>query len=509
MAKITDASLRAMLAKPSAKRKDLPDGTVSGLTMRIGPGTATWSMRLRVMGQGGVTQRGHQKPGDRVRVTLGEYPVMSIEAARSLANSYLDQAKRGVSPVVALEAAATAGGLTIEELCKRFMEDYVQVKHLRAQYRITGSINVHLIPRIGNQLADTLTREQTRNLMKQLMVRTKRGVGPYSRPRGGPEAARSTLAVLRKMFSWAITEGILKRHDNPVAGLLTYLPPKNRKDRVLSLEEARVVWNAATDLGYPFGPVYQLILLTGCRPGEWSCAKRSWIDFKQSLAVIPASAYKSNHVHVIPLVPHAVEILKRAFADYPKPRGEYIFSGTGGELPLAGWTKAQARMMKAFCAVSGDRVLVHWSPHDLRRTVATRIAEQLGIGGEQMIRRVLGHSDGSVTAIYNRYGYVKEMREVLNKWAVELTGETRGRSRRPKAEALSPPAVVELPNLKLVAAPDPAPVVSLPPVPPRPASPPPKALRPIRLQLEDDRQLGLLFEDDMSSGGEDDMLKRA
>jgi integrase len=54
-----------------------------------------------------------------------------------------------------------------------------------------------------------------------------------------------------------------------------------------------------------------------------------------------------------------------------------------------------------------------WTPHDLRRTVATRIAEQLGVGGEQLIKRVLGHADGSVTAIYNRYGYVREMRAVL------------------------------------------------------------------------------------------------
>lgn len=67
-------------------------------------------------------------------------------------------------------------------------------------------------------------------------------------------------------------------------------------------------------------------------------------------------------------------------------------------------------MLRAACAVSGDRTLTRWTPHDLRRTVATRIAEQLGVGGEQLIKRVLGHSDGSVTAIYNRYGYVKEMR---------------------------------------------------------------------------------------------------
>lgn len=58
-----------------------------------------------------------------------------------------------------------------------------------------------------------------------------------------------------------------------------------------------------------------------------------------------------------------------------------------------------------------------------RRTVATRIAERLGVGGEQLIKRVLGHADGSVTAIYNHYGYVKEMRAVLEEWAADLTVE--------------------------------------------------------------------------------------
>jgi integrase len=66
-----------------------------------------------------------------------------------------------------------------------------------------------------------------------------------------------------------------------------------------------------------------------------------------------------------------------------------------------------------------------WTPHDLRRTVATRIAEQLGVGGEQLIKRVLGHNDGSVTAIYNRCGYVKEMRAVLEQWAADLTLRAR------------------------------------------------------------------------------------
>jgi hypothetical protein len=55
------------------------------------------------------------------------------------------------------------------------------------------------------------------------------------------------------------------------------------------------------------------------------------------------------------------------------------------------------------------RRVIAWSSDGRRttcRTVATRIAEALGIGGEQLIEKVFGHSDGIVTAIYNRYGYV-------------------------------------------------------------------------------------------------------
>ena len=101
-------------------------------------------------------------------------------------------------------------------------------------------------------------------------------------------------------------------------------------------------------------------------------------------------------------------------------------------------------MLRAICAESGERTVVPWTPHDLRRTVATRIAEQLGVGGEQLIKRVLGHADGSVTAIYNRYGYVKEMRAVLEHWAKELTdSEPSATTQRAKAPGSARAATVE------------------------------------------------------------------
>jgi integrase len=61
-------------------------------------------------------------------------------------------------------------------------------------------------------------------------------------------------------------------------------------------------------------------------------------------------------------------------------------------------------MTKLFIGSLHDLVRDITSADDLRRTVATRLGESLGVGGEQLIKKVLGHSDGSVTAIYNRYG---------------------------------------------------------------------------------------------------------
>lgn len=135
---------------------------------------------------------------------------------------------------------------------------------------------------------------------------------------------------------------------------------------------------------------------------------------------IPAESYKSDHVHVVPLVTEAVNILKSIPAG---DANDYVLSSGGGEIPIQGIAKFyQTRLPREIIAIQGQRLAAPFTSHDLRRTVATRLSESPGVGGEQLIKRVLGHSDGSVTAIYNRYGYVREMRTCLEKWANELTG---------------------------------------------------------------------------------------
>jgi integrase len=391
-----------------------PQALAPSLTLRSHPTGATWELQMTV-------PAGPQGEARIVHLVLGAHPELTLEAAQTLATWHTEQLRQALEVSGQPPSPQPGQPLTIKALAEEFLTDYVGEKRLRAHGRYASTIRVHIIPRIGAVPAETLTRAQVRTLLKEVLMRTPRIDHPLSRARGGTEAARSTMTILRRMMTWAIEEERVERGDNPVSGMDKNLPRKHSRERVLSLEEARLAWVAAETLGYPFGPAYRLMLLTGCRPGEWAKCHRTYVDLAEALLVVPASDYKSQHVHVVPLVKEAVKILSQVFTqDTLDAQGPFIFSGSQGRAPMVGWPKAHRRLLRETCALSGERVKIRWTPHDLRRTVATHIAEILGVGGEQLIRKILGHSDGSVTAIYNRYAYVREMRAALEQWSKRL-----------------------------------------------------------------------------------------
>ena len=95
------------------------------------------------------------------------------------------------------------------------------------------------------------------------------------------------------------------------------------------------------------------MLLTGCRCNEWASARTSWIDMNEGLMVIPATAYKTNHIHVVPLVPAAFEILRAI----PTPqKGDYLLSSTQGLVPMQGVSKYfNTRLPDAILALTGTK----------------------------------------------------------------------------------------------------------------------------------------------------------
>jgi integrase len=117
---------------------------------------------------------------------------------------------------------------------------------------------------------------------------------------------------------------------------------------------------------------------------------------------------KNKRENVVPLSRQAKAIVD----DLLKNEGEFLLAtGRIGDAPINGFSKAKAQIDKA----SG---VTDWRFHDLRRSVATNIGK---LGYERFtIEKVLNHKDKGVTAVYDRYTYLNEKREALQKWADRL-----------------------------------------------------------------------------------------
>jgi hypothetical protein len=109
--RLSDLRLRSLIKQARDKEEVMPDGSVPGLSVRLFPGgAANWALSYRVAGEGGVNSHGRALVGKKHRVSLGGYPTVSLEEARSKANHFLAQAKQGINPKDLLKAGATAGG---------------------------------------------------------------------------------------------------------------------------------------------------------------------------------------------------------------------------------------------------------------------------------------------------------------------------------------------------------------------------------------------------------------
>jgi integrase len=184
------------------------------------------------------------------------------------------------------------------------------------------------------------------------------------------------------------------------------LPTKHRtRDYVLSETELLSVWQAAKALGYPFGSVVQLLILTGQRRGEIAALRWGWVGPDKRRITFPAAVTKNGREHVIPYGEHVAKLL-----DTIPNHGDLLFPARGKDTPLNGWSKCKRALDKA----SG---VDHWTLHDLRRTFATNLAA-LNVP-PHVTERLLNHASGTISgvaAIYNRHAYMDEMREALAKW---------------------------------------------------------------------------------------------
>jgi integrase len=196
-----------------------------------------------------------------------------------------------------------------------------------------------------------------------------------------------------------------------------------KRERVLSDEEAGVIWRAAGEALLPYGAIVRLLMLTGQRREE--VAGMTWAELSEDLATwtIPATRTKNGIPHLVPLSRPARDLLHALRSDGPgdvRARLALVFPGERGT-PFSGWSKAKSALDTA----SGVSA---WWLHDLRRTLATGL-QRLGVRLE-VTEAVLNHLSGSragVVGIYQRHDWAEEKRAALDAWSAHLLAAAEGR----------------------------------------------------------------------------------
>jgi len=396
--KLTKATI-ADLALPAGKADVIFfDDEIAGLGLRIrAGGKRTWIAQYRV----GAKQR---------RVTLGDVRKLDADKARAAARNRLAQVTLGGDPqadkaTARAKAATTLGAiigtyLGVKKATLRPKSFDETERYLRKSWKPIHGLPVHKIER--RAVAARLVEIAADN---------------------GPVAATRARAALSALFAWAVRDGIA--NENPVIGTNRPAEPRSR-DRVLTDTELGKIWTSCRDDDY--GRIVHLLMLTGQRRDEVGGMAWSELDLDLGTWRIPGSRTKNGRAHAI-VLPHVAMAIVEKIAR--RADNDRLFGkGNGG---FGGWSKAKAALdSRILEALKPAKPMAPWTVHDIRRSVATHMADKLGVQPhivEAALNHVSGHKAG-VAGVYNRATYERDVTAALALWADHVRAIVEGVERK-------------------------------------------------------------------------------
>jgi integrase len=398
-ARLTDLAVRTEAA--GAARREIPDGRIAGLYLVIQPsGAKSWALRYRAAG----------KPR---KFTIGAYPGVGLAAARELAQGALGDIAKGGDPAARKRAdrvTARAARDEIDDLVETVVADFVALyaKKKTRDWKETERLLKKDV--VSSWRGRRLSEIEKKHVVKLLDTIVERGA---------PVGANRTFAQLRKMCGWAISRGIITQ--SPCEGVEAPSPEFER-DRVLSERELSLVWRAAAALPAPYGPIIRLLMLTGARRNEVAGMRWTELDSDRENWTLPKERSKNRREHIVPLSSPAAGILASTPVFEHSP---FVFGG--GRAAPSTFAKTKTRLDAEITRLSDGKPIPHWTIHDLRRSVATQLAEMKI--APHVIEAVLNHKGGTIrgiAAVYNRYSYSAEKRAALDAWARRLDAIVTG-----------------------------------------------------------------------------------
>lgn len=328
--------------------------------------------------------------------------------------------------------------ITVGKLIDRYLHEYASKK--RSGREDVSRLNNHVRPEWGDRKAKDITRADVDQLVSWVAVGDEaRGIPPRK------AEANHRLAVVRKLFSFAVDKGIIEHHP-----CLRMAAPggkiANRTRALTTPKELRLLWRI-TDRSGPWtkpkregwprdvpweargrmsptiADALRLVLATGCRANEAAQAPWSEFDLDEAVWIIDGSRTKNGLTHLVPLTPEVVSMLRQRRAEVG---GEYVFPSKWFYSPKAKKKaykphindKHLSEALGFACARLRRIGLDPFTTHDLRRTVKTGMAAAKV--PKEIRDRVQNHKDPSVGEGYNFHDYADEKREALEKWARRL-----------------------------------------------------------------------------------------
>lgn len=367
--RLTDTLIRSL--KPKDQRYDVYDASQPGFGVRVATsGALSWVLLTR-------------ENGRRKRVTLGGYPALSLSKAREAARVALSEIQDGT---FGRRKASPTFSAAVEEW-------YAREQRARKSFRqVEQAMRLHVLPHVGRHKLDQITKADLMRVIDRVA------------DQGKLTQANRIRAFITRFFNWATERDLVAA--SPAMALPKPALEVSR-DRVLSRVELRSVWQAAEQMGFPFGYIVLLLILTGQRRDEVAGMRWSELDLKRGRWVIGKERAKNSKAHVVHLSAQATAILTKL------PRREdsdFIFTTTGRSA-VSGFSKAKA-------ALDARSHVSDWRLHDLRRSAATFMADDLKIA-PVVVDRILNHVSGTVrgvAAIYQRGEHLADRETALIAW---------------------------------------------------------------------------------------------
>lgn len=415
--KLTDRQIK--VAKPLPDRDTyLADG--AGLRLRIlkqpdptKPSARLWVLRFKMHGK-------------EETYNLGSYPLTSLKKARDKALEARRLIEEGKHPRRVLEEQHRldqASSRTLQNLFDDWMRVYIETHRKRPEY--VRDMLGEILDKLGKVALSQLNLDHIRPVLDAIVER------------GARVKANRILSLLKQMFAHGEARGLLAQ--NPMASLKRQ-HVGGREDtskRFLSDEEIRTLIAAlpASGLSAQLQATTLILLATGARTQELRLASWSDVNLKKREWRIPKENSKNGLPHLIHLSPFAAKQFKRLD---PNTGSAFVLASRRLEdKPISDKTLHKALRDRQTDTPLANRTSNsealklpggEWSPHDLRRTMATHLGE-MGIG-LHIIEKMLNHKLEGILAVYQRSEWLPERKQAFEQWGHKLQKLTSTKQRQ-------------------------------------------------------------------------------